>query len=272
MTTTILNPFSACDQGNAAGKALVTSAPVPRHTAQAPDLDALAAMVRDAHHAVELAVSDMLEHAFRAGHALNLAKTQVPKGRWGQWRDEHTGVKERTDRVYRELAANRAELESYRQSVDDLSIAAALRILGTLRTGRALPVAAARRSKPKLDVPAVIAWWNDASLEDRRCFLDSAGRRAIDDARPPSWRHSDDIGASSTGEIARLKSRIEELQREVRQRDLTIAGLRRELGMPVDDGLDIPTFLRRLPPPDALESIEAEAEVRATAIASMRPI
>ena len=119
----------------------------------------------------------------------------------------------------------------------------------------------ARRQKPlgKLDPHAVLGWFNSAPIEEQQRLFDTLGARAIAAATPPSWR-KDDTGPASAGEIARLNARVEELQREVRQRDLTIAGLRRELGMPVDDGLDIPTFLRRLPPPDALESIEAEAE------------
>jgi hypothetical protein len=197
-------------------------------TALPSNLDALAMTIRDEHFAVGLAANNLLEHALRAGDALILAKTQVSEGHWQEWVRKHCDLKERTDRAYRQLAANRTELEPHRQRAAGLSIAAALRLLGA---GRALPVkpkAAAKRSK-ELDVLAVIGWWSDASLEDRRRFLDSAGRVAIDAARPPSWQRADDIGASSTGEIARLNARIEELQREVRQRDLTIAGLRREL-------------------------------------------
>ncbi len=241
---TISNPFSACDQGNAAGKALVTVAatPVPRHTAQAPDLDALAVIVRDEHRAVGLAASNMLKHALRAGDALILAKTQVPEGCWQQWVRKHCDLKERTDRAYRQLAAKRAELEPHRQRAAGLSIAAALRILGT---GRALPV----KPKPTKGASSfdALAWWRNAEPAERAHFLGSVGQSAIAAATPPSWR--DDIGAASAGELARLNAHIEELQREVRQRDLTIAGLRRELGMPVDDWPDLPTSLRRLPPP-----------------------
>jgi hypothetical protein len=64
----------------------------------------------------------------------------------------------------------------------------------------------------------------------------------------------DDIGPTSTGEVARLRALVDGLQAEVRQRDIKIVGLESEivelkarvteLEAAADD---IPPFLRRVP-------------------------
>lgn len=77
---------------------------------------------------------------------------------------------------------------------------------------------------------------------------------------PPTTPARDDIGESSNGELAYLRARINELEVQVQQRDLTIVGLRRRIaelehaaatGTPPppgedDDGDGSPEFLRRV--------------------------
>jgi hypothetical protein len=54
--------------------------PVPQQ-----DLETLAGVIRTEHQAVGLAAKNMLEHALRAGDALQAAKQQVADGHWETW-------------------------------------------------------------------------------------------------------------------------------------------------------------------------------------------
>jgi Protein of unknown function (DUF3102) len=97
----------------------------------------------------------------------------------------------------------------------------------------------------------------DATRDTAARLIDTA----LNPNRPSSPR--DDIGPDSSGEIARLRARVDELEAELRQRDLTIAGLHRRIAEleqalaaakaspappPNDDRLDIPACLRRATP------------------------
>ena len=249
----ISNPFSLT----------VAATPVSRHTAQAPDLDALAAIVRDGHRAVGLAARDVFEHAVKAGaRAARGQGAGSGHGKWLPWLRRSCEISERQAQRYMEIArSSRTSWLASPTRVSDLSLRGLKRLLKP-PADRAPPVRrrpAGQKPLGKLDsargrsVGSILR----RSKSSSACSIPSGRAQSRLRRRPPGGKTIS--GPASAGEIARLNARVEELQREVRQRDLTIAGLRRELGMPVDDGLDIPTFLRRLPPPDALESIEAEA-------------
>jgi Protein of unknown function (DUF3102) len=221
------------------------------------DLAALAVKVRAGLDGAAQAGATMLAHLIDVGEVLIAAKKQAGPGKWLQWLKRGCDLSEdRAERLMR-LARGKSHLDSAR--VRNLSLAGALRLIKQAEPAREpkqrqLPPPTAS-STPSDKTPKTArfdahGWWTSAFVEERRHFVDSIGQRDWEAAIPPSWRR-DDIGAASSDEMARMTARIEELERELRQRDLTIAGLRRQLGEPVDDGLEIPPFLQRTPTPAA---------------------
>jgi ParB-like chromosome segregation protein Spo0J len=132
-------------------------------------------------------------------------------------------------------------------------------------TGKALPVdkrtgadgkarrrPATKRAKPKSEATSKI----DKLFDE--LFFDTAPTKATS----PLARARQDIGPASTGEVERLRARVDELQAEKRQLEIKIVGLKSEIEelkaerdelrernevakTRTDDGLDIPEFLRR---------------------------
>jgi hypothetical protein len=241
----------------------------PAPAASPPSLADLAAAIRERHGAVRRAAR---ADAMAAGDALLAAKDQLRrKGgeRWLSWLERECSLSERTAQVYMTLARNRAAIEAQIRSAADLpveeqigstadfSIRDAMRLISDgVRSSRAGDRGRSRR-RPRGGPPTsldALAWWCAASLTSRRHLISSIGARALAEATPIEWSRRDDIGAASAAEVTRLNAYIEELQREIRRRDLTIAALQRRLSeakldgpdaIEPDDGLGIPTFLLR---------------------------
>jgi hypothetical protein len=206
-----------------------------------PDLDTLAGTVRAEHVAVIHAAANVLHHAICAGDALIAAQEPVSKN-WERWLAENCDLKLRTSQVYMQLARRRSKIETQAQHAAPLTLGGALKLLaggqpaGPKAPGRIKPrPAGKKKTLSKFDV---LEWWLDvAPFEGERCWLlDNIGRKELREALPwPIEEVRGDVGAQSTGELGRLTARVEELERELRQANLTIAGLRRQLG---DDGGD----------------------------------
>jgi hypothetical protein len=112
------------------------------------------------------AASAALAHAIAMGDALNTAKKLIGHGHWqDDWEDwvskECGGLSVRSARNYMRLANHRTVLEAKRQRAADLSIRAALRLIGPAKTAR-----------PRKPAPALkISLWNSATAEERKAFI-----------------------------------------------------------------------------------------------------
>jgi DUF3102 family protein len=142
------------------------------------ELSVLGATVRAELIAVGHTTTEMLAHAFTVGEALNKAKKLVGYGNWEAWLDAECGLSSRTARAYMRLANHRAVLERNRQHAADLSIRAALRLIGTGATMR-----------KRVPAPALkVASWKAAGTEERAAFV--GGILLIEwlAVMPASWR------------------------------------------------------------------------------------
>jgi|SRR5262249_35876379 len=120
----------------------------------------------------------MLIHAFAVGEALNKAKKLVGHGNWQAWVDAECGLSSRSTRAYMRLANHRALLERNWQRAADLSIRAALRLIGTGMTMRKRVPASALK----------VASWKAAALGERAAFVGGIPLTEWLAAMPASWR------------------------------------------------------------------------------------
>ncbi len=149
---------------------------------QQDGLAALAETIRREHSAVGHAAINMLAHAMAAGDALAAAKAKVTHGNWAQWLRRETDLSERTAQRYLQLAAARAQLDANPSRATDLSITGALRVLGNTPRPRSTT-----RAAKTARVLCSLAW-RDATLAQRRHFLNAIGLASLLEALPPAWR------------------------------------------------------------------------------------
>jgi predicted RNase H-like nuclease (RuvC/YqgF family) len=150
----------------------------------------------------------MYEHAVKAGAALLAARERIPRGGWERWVRENCDLSLRTAQIYTQLARGRPLIEAEAQSSAPRSLSAALAALAAFKMF----------VEPRGDHQA---------RGDRR------GDRRIPASQKKPAKKIESKCRFCADEIARLNARIEELEREITERDLVIAGLRRQLG---DDG------------------------------------
>ena len=156
-------------------------APVPQQ-----ELEILATTIRTEHQAVGLAATNMLEHALRAGDALQAAKRQIAEGGWESWVRKHCELSLRCAQVYMQLAAARPQIEAQAQHAAPHSIRAALKLIGPSPKTPSRSRNTINKTKPPTSFDA-LAWWSGESVEGRRHFLDGAGWSPIRAAIPPNW-------------------------------------------------------------------------------------
>lgn len=80
-------------------------------TTLASEINEAHRLVEDAKAATVAAARATVEHAIRAGHKLNEAKTAIPHGGWGKWIADNLECSDRTVRVYCQLADNAGLIE-----------------------------------------------------------------------------------------------------------------------------------------------------------------
>jgi hypothetical protein len=157
------------------------------------DLAALTVAVCRHHKQVGATNGTALDAAMACGDALILVrdKIKIPHGGWKTWL-KSCSLQDRTARRYIQLANGRRIIESKRSSTTD--IAGALRLLGN--NARSSDGKTKNLTKP----PALSSLaWSEASVEQRRHFLDGVGLSGILEAMPPAWRsqlqrtHRDDL-------------------------------------------------------------------------------
>jgi hypothetical protein len=155
--------------------------PVPQQ-----DLDTLAGVIRTEHQAVGLAAKNMLEHALRAGDALQAAKQQVADGRWETWVRKHCDLSLRCAQVYMQLAAARLQIEAQAQHAAPRSLRAALKLIGPKPGIPSRSRNTTSKPKPATSFDAT-GWWSGASNEARQHFIDGVGWSGLRAATPASW-------------------------------------------------------------------------------------
>jgi hypothetical protein len=142
-------------------------------------LPQLAAKVRAAHQAMREATRVTLRAVLDAGDALTAAKPQVPEGEWRRWLRANCFLSVRTAELYRQLAANREQIETELERVTDLSLRAARRLI-TKRTTTAREPAAVFHSLTEA--------WAAASRKERQQLLDRVGRAGLCDILSPGLK------------------------------------------------------------------------------------
>ena len=192
------------------------------------DLDGLAAIVRDEHLAIEAAAQNVFEHAVEAGMALLAAKERVGHGDWLRWLQRSCDIEKRTAQRYMQIAGARDELAANTSRVTHLSLRGLL-AAATKKPARPKKVVTARKAPKQATSFDALFWWSTATPAARRHFLEGVGESGLLAGWPPTWWRLGDIEAMSIGDLA-LTVQVEALQREIRQRDTVIAGLRRQRG------------------------------------------
>jgi hypothetical protein len=118
-----------------------------------------------------------LRVALDEGEVLALAKSRVGRRKWKDWRKETCpNLTERTDVLYRRLAAFRARIEQELAVNPDLSIREAAKLISTPKP---------RSPKPK---PAALEKWRVLSADEKREGLAADGIGALLEYMPPKWR------------------------------------------------------------------------------------
>ena len=147
-----------------------------------------------------------LQVALDEGDALALAKSGVGRGQWKGWRTETCPkLTERTDALYRRLAAHRARIEQELTVNSDLSIREAAKLISAPK---------ARPAKPK---PTASEKWRLLNAGEKREGLATDGIDALLQYLPPELRDelADRVGrvkhktARDRGLSARLREHIE---------------------------------------------------------------
>lgn len=141
-------------------------------------LVALGGIVRSELMALGRAVGGVLAHAFAVGDALNQAKKLVGHGYWLEWLATECGLSDRTARAYMRLANHQEVLEANRQHAADLSVRAALRLIGTGQT--------ARKRRPASTLKTTD--WKAATPSERAAFVITIPLVEWLEVIPAPWR------------------------------------------------------------------------------------
>lgn len=162
-----------------------------RDTANAVNLDDLAARIRAAHDGVQTAARSSIEHALTAGDLLIHAKRRLKHGEWLPWLEEHCKLSERTAQAYMRLAKHRGFVEAKSAVIADLTVAGALDLISPPRTSagpsRGNPEGGTRRDdETRFYAPDRLntLMWSEANSETRRRFADGVGWEFLDHCSP----------------------------------------------------------------------------------------
>jgi hypothetical protein len=158
-------------------------------------LRVLAETVQAEHIAVIHAARGMVEHAIKAGEALQAAKAQIGRGKWGGWLRKHCDLQERTAQRYMGLAGAKELLQANPTRVSDLSLRGALQLIAQKKTTQD-PRQKKSTGKAALNLLA----WSDATPQERTKFLDAIGYSSLIAAIPPAWGQQ--IKETFTGSVS----------------------------------------------------------------------
>jgi Protein of unknown function (DUF3102) len=159
--------------------------PVPQQDLKT-DLKTLASIICTEHQEVGLAAKNMLEHALRAGDALQAAKQQVADGSWESWVRKHCDMSLRCAQVYMQLAAARSQIETQAQHAAPRSLRAALKLIDPKPGTPSRSRNTTSKPKPATSFDAT-GWWSGASNEARQHFIDGIGWSGLRAAIPATW-------------------------------------------------------------------------------------
>jgi hypothetical protein len=143
-------------------------------------LSILALEIRHLDETLRSHTRNALQVALDEGALLALAKSRVGSRKWKDWRIETCpGLTERTDALYRRLAAFRARIEQELGTNPDLSIREAAKLVSTPKEPSA--------KKPK---PAELEKWRALNDDEKRAGLAADGIDALLEYMPPEWREA----------------------------------------------------------------------------------
>jgi hypothetical protein len=159
------------------------------------DLAELAASITRQHQSIVATDTAKLDMALSAGDKLILVEDSklVPHGTWATFVKGCGGMSERTARRYMQLARFRGAIEEANRSrATVLSIASALRLISkkTAKAGSEKKGRKPTTTKPASKLSTLD--WEDASVEERRRFLNGIRPDSVAEAAPPEWQHQAD--------------------------------------------------------------------------------
>jgi hypothetical protein len=135
-----------------------------------------------------LATTNIIDLAFTVGDELIQAKKDAGHGNWLAWLERECDLSEDKAERYMRIARGRAVLEANSARVRNLSLAAAERLINESDPSRRTGPRSTGKTKKQANSLDALRWWGGASLEQRRHFLDGAGRPGIQAAVPTEWR------------------------------------------------------------------------------------
>jgi|SRR6516165_3574606 hypothetical protein len=145
-------------------------------------LPELVARVNDEHKQVKECVIKGAQHAVKAGELLWEAKRKAGHGRWLEWIAENCEFSDRTAQLYMKLA-NALPQVANPQSIADLSLTGAIKMIEDLKSPEENPIPKARSKKTdKLaeaikNSPLAILQraWEELGENERSIFLKQIG-------------------------------------------------------------------------------------------------
>jgi hypothetical protein len=161
-------------------------------------LEEHAAEIRRGLQEIQRAMANALALALAVGKRLNIAKDQVPEGKWGRWLRENCFIGHSTAKLYMRLASHQTIIEDELVMTPELSVRAARRLLtkstqsevkeaAAEEPGEDEPDAASASAEPD-HAAALLAAWKAASIAERKDFLATITLDAMLKVMPDDWR------------------------------------------------------------------------------------
>jgi hypothetical protein len=188
----------------------------PKTAVEADQLDGLADKIRTAVFAIGAAENNALDRAMACGDALAIARVEVKAQRllWLVWLEKNCPSLTRLNAArYMRLAAHRAELDVSRVTHPHLSIREALKVIAKSKVPKT--TASKPKPKPKFDQKERQRLIQLAQKEQERA---TALQHELDAMKRA------DVGATSTGEVERLRVAADEYQSKARMLEIQIQG------------------------------------------------
>ena len=213
-------------------------------TTEPQELDMLASAIRAGLSTISSHMQSALRVALQVGEDLLKAQAQVSKGQWEGWLQKNCSLRERSARVYKQLAENRETVEAGLNIDPGLSVRAALRLIATPKQSGSTAAAPGKRngvaawnantvSGPNSSRLDILTHWERSTPFEQKAVLAAMSRERLLAILP------DGIGVMPASAEPKNSFTATQL-------------------LDGDDGLNIPTFLDRRIKPSASHALSRE--------------
>jgi hypothetical protein len=142
-------------------------------------LEEHAAEIRRSLQDIRRVLSNALDIAIAVGQRLNIAKDQLPDGKWSKWLRDDCELSRSTALLYMRLASHQGDIDAARVQLPNLSLRAARRLLTKSitpeaeKSDAAEPDEASGEDAPVDRAADLLAAWEAASIAERKDVLNS---------------------------------------------------------------------------------------------------